>query len=349
MRIVQVVRRFGPVGGMEEYVWCLTKSLTAILSEPVQVLCESNDSEPIAGTNLEMIPPTSVGPRWYRLWRFSNYVNQWRNEQSLQDTIIHSHEFSCGAEVLTFHTTVHGAGEQFGVKCLDPSWHLNQWRERTVLHSPQLCKIVPVSALLSRQLKKYHPRCEDKLAEPIPPGVKLAHFEKSSAHQPTIGFIGREWNRKGMRQVVDIFREMLLKNKDTKLVLAGMPKAEIGEVISGLEDQVEIMGWIDNKSDFYDRIQLLIHPARLEAFGMVVTEAMTRGIPVLVSDQVGAASEVTSEFGKVMPLQAPLEDWVRATKELLSASSSVGSAYSRTWERVADEYAVLYEKISSSR
>ena len=42
-RIIQIVRRFGPVGGMEEYAWQLTCAL-AKTGHPVEVLCEVDDS-----------------------------------------------------------------------------------------------------------------------------------------------------------------------------------------------------------------------------------------------------------------------------------------------------------------
>ena len=39
MQIIHIVRRYGPVGGMERYVWETTRELTK-LGHQVQVLCE---------------------------------------------------------------------------------------------------------------------------------------------------------------------------------------------------------------------------------------------------------------------------------------------------------------------
>ena len=39
LRSVHIVRKYGPFGGMERYVWELTHALRA-LGEPVSVICE---------------------------------------------------------------------------------------------------------------------------------------------------------------------------------------------------------------------------------------------------------------------------------------------------------------------
>ena len=55
---------------------------------------------------------------------------------------------------------------------------------------------------------------------------------------------------------------------------------------------------MDDKSKFFNSIDVLVHPAKLEAFGMVITEALSFGVPVLCSSECGAA-EIISERYKV--------------------------------------------------
>ncbi len=46
---------------------------------------------------------------------------------------------------------------------------------------------------------------------------------------------------------------------------------------------------------------ILVLPTLSDGFGMVVLEAMAHGLPVIVSDQAGAAEAVTGENGLVVP------------------------------------------------
>ena len=72
--IIQVVRNWGPVGGMESYVWHLSHAL-ALLNYRITVVCEKSH-EATAASNIEVIetgllPPK---PRWILYWRFANKV-----------------------------------------------------------------------------------------------------------------------------------------------------------------------------------------------------------------------------------------------------------------------------------
>lgn len=56
-----------------------------------------------------------------------------------------------------------------------------------------------------------------------------------------------------------------------------------------LGDIVEFRGHQNDLNDFYAEIDMLVHPARNEPFGLVVVEALFAATPVLASDSVGAA------------------------------------------------------------
>lgn len=55
----------------------------------------------------------------------------------------------------------------------------------------------------------------------------------------------------------------------------------------------------------YARADALVFPTLSDGFGMVVLEAMAHGVPVVVSDQAGAAEFVTPENGRVVPAGDP--------------------------------------------
>ncbi|MBC8325652.1 MAG: glycosyltransferase family 4 protein [Verrucomicrobia subdivision 3 bacterium] len=340
MRIVQIVRRFGPVGGMETYAWQLTRALAAN-GRPVRVVCETNESDPMPGVTVDALGSTNSFPRWRHHLQFSRRVADFRQQHPQPRDLWHSHESVTCAEVGTFHSTIHGAGEaRAWHKRFDPTWHLNRWIEKRVIFSPRLKQMVAVSNLVREQLRHAHPKQAHKFASHISPGVEPIEKPAPIVTEPILGFIGREWKRKGLRRVLEILQAI----PEAKLVIAGVPPDEISGLLGGLQDRVEILGWIDDPADFYKRIRLLIHPAKLEAYGMVVPEALARSVPVLASEATGASADMGAA-GRALPHTAPAQSWADAARELL-AHPPKDFPPIRSWAEVAEEYHLLYQGLT---
>ena len=73
-----------------------------------------------------------------------------------------------------------------------------------------------------------------------------------------------------------------------KLCLAGFPTSEEVGLESYEFENVKTLGYVTDKSIFYEQIDILLHPAK-KAYGMVIAEASSLGIPVLCSNKCGAA------------------------------------------------------------
>jgi glycosyltransferase involved in cell wall biosynthesis len=86
---------------------------------------------------------------------------------------------------------------------------------------------------------------------------------------------------------------------------------------------------------------LLIHPANNEPYGMVVAEAMAAGVPVIVSDQCGVASDVSTSCGTVLALTEPPKEWALRSDQQIRMPIQI-STYSRDWQEVAGEYLDIY-------
>ena len=339
MRIIQIVRRFGPVGGLEGYAWQLTRALAA-RGLAVAVVCETDESESIKGVAVTALGEMRPKPRWLHYLRFARRVAAQRKMQGHKNDIWHSHEMVTCAEVGTFHSTAHGAGARALHKRLDPTWHINRWLERRTMAGAALRAMVPVSASVQQQLASAHPRWAGRLADPIRPGVDLSEPIVLSEQGPVMGFIGREWKRKGLPRVLAMLRAM----PDARLVIAGVPREEIARLLEGLENRVELLGWVKDPNDFYSRIRLLVHPAKLEAYGMVVAEALARRIPVLVSEATGASADMGAA-GRALPHTAPVQPWARAARELLAQLPEEFPPV-RSWAEVAEEYHLLYQRLT---
>jgi UDP-glucose:(heptosyl)LPS alpha-1,3-glucosyltransferase len=94
----------------------------------------------------------------------------------------------------------------------------------------------------------------------------------------------------------------------------------------------------------YAQMDLLLHPARAEPYGMVIAEAMTAAVPVVISDRCGIAPDVSPQAGSVLSLEAPVEEWVAACERQLGRAVPP-PPFVRGWPQVALEQAAIYREV----
>lgn len=103
---------------------------------------------------------------------------------------------------------------------------------------------------------------------------------------------------------------------------------------------------------YYAAADAFVFPTTYDAFGMVLLEAMSAGLPVFSSDQAGAAELIRhGEDGFVFPL----EDWVEATVSQLSNRAelaAVGSQAEKTaglhdWSTVVRDVEQVYRQTAA--
>jgi glycosyltransferase involved in cell wall biosynthesis len=108
-----------------------------------------------------------------------------------------------------------------------------------------------------------------------------------------------------------------------------------------------------DKEALFSAARLFVLPSLSENFGNVVTEAMIRSVPVVVSEHVGAAEIVAASGGGVVVpnVEADLTDAIgcllKSSKRLADAGSA-GAAYARdklTWQSVAGHFEQMYREV----
>lgn len=343
LKLLHVVRRYGPVGGMERYVWELTRELRG-LGHEVEVLCEVCLAERPDGIAVYELGEIAPRPRWLALLRFGARVADWLGTHPRPGWLIHSHERLGVHHATTFH------GPPFATIFDRPWWRLLSLRvwmqlylERRELESARC--IVPNSEFIRRQLAHYYPELSGKLTVPIVPGVapmQLREPRNVPESGGVAGFVGREWQRKGLPFAVEIIGGLRRTRPDLELWVVGPEAAEVRHLFAGWrEGSYRLLGW--SSQEHYAGFDVLLHPARAEPYGMVISEAMAARVPVVVSDVCGAAAQVTPQAGAVLPLSASPGAWGKAVEEQLRRSGPVPQ-FARSWREVAQEYEVVYRK-----
>ncbi|MDD3884427.1 MAG: glycosyltransferase family 4 protein [Gallionella sp.] len=343
--ILQVVRRFGPVGGMERYVWELAKELVA-LGHPVEVLCERCYVEPPLGVNVISLGEIAPRPRWLSYLRFGHRVAQWLERHPHPGWLIHSHERLGVHDVTTFH------GPPFASVRERPWWkkislriRMQLFLERRELRVARA--IIPNSEFIRRQLADYYPEYASKLTLPVVPGVLPGIVRELRSVVPdggVVGFVGREWKRKGLAKAVAIVAVLRRQRPALEFWVAGPSPEEIQHLFTHWDGGYRLLGWrTDN--DYLRDFDVLLHPASAEPYGMVISEAMAARVPVVVSDVCGAAAQVGTGAGAVLGLSEPNDAWVTALDAQLSLRVPV-PRFTRGWDEVARECERVYLSIT---
>jgi len=152
------------------------------------------------------------------------------------------------------------------------------------------------------------------------------HIASTRSLRPTftIGFLSNLSVQKGIQDVLRTFEVLKSCNEDNiRLLLAGpCMNAEIRRMVDNAESrwpgQVEFRGpvYAQEKSQFFSEIDVLLLPTRTESWGIVLTEAMATGCPVIANDR-GCVSYIIRDGCGL--LVAPEEDFVSLATELIES------------------------------
>ena len=347
--LLHIVRCYGPVGGMERYVWELTGEL-ADMGHKVEVLCERLHADvPPQGVRCIEFGELAPKPRWLSHLRFSHLVSRWVAANPDPSRIIHSHERTSVHHVTTFH------GPPFAL-VLDRSWLrrislrvlANLWLEKREVCGAQVKSVVPNSSAIAAMLQHYYPCIGERLYDPIAPGVNPGPARPERLVPKDggiIGFVGKEWRRKGLDIAVSAIEALRKLRPEVELWVAGPLPKDIQHLFAGWHDGYRLLGEVDSR-EVYPELDLLLHPARAEPYGMVITEAMAANVPVLASDQCGAASEIGQSHGDILRIDEPSSAWADAAHALLTRNNPP-PGFERPWSQVARDYAELYVSTAS--
>jgi len=349
--ILQICRRFGPIGGMERYVWELCRELAA-MGHQIHVLCEINlCTEPLTNIIIHELGQVHPKPRWLAHIRFSNHVHQWLEKHRMPEMLIHSHERTADHHITTFHGPPFAKVHDLPIwKRLSLRSYMNLWLEKRELSIDSVQMIVPNSTQISQTLAHYYPNIQSKLTQAITPGV--SNLDKRpkraiSSNGGVIGFIGKEWKRKGLKKAISIVSQLAKLRPDVQLLVAGPQSNSIQPFFKDVNFSYSLLGETDVNT-FYPQLDVLLHPALNEPYGMVISEALTTNVPVVISDVCGACDDVSTSNGSLLSLQSSDTEWASQLDFWLVRDIHYHSHYQRNWHDVAMGYEQLYRAIKTA-
>lgn len=119
------------------------------------------------------------------------------------------------------------------------------------------------------------------------------NVRKKESSKLCVAFFARLDDQKAPLNYIKIVNKLIhdYNMKNIRFLLAGtgelMPQCK--ELIDeySLSNSIEVTGWINDKSEFFNQVDLLIQPSRWEAFGLNIIEAAHFAIPAITSTVEG--------------------------------------------------------------
>jgi UDP-glucose:(heptosyl)LPS alpha-1,3-glucosyltransferase len=170
----------------------------------------------------------------------------------------------------------------------------------------------------------------------LPPGIERRAFT-SDQHQETrmqlrhgsgwdydnlLLLVGSGFRVKGLDRAIRSLAALPMETRErTRLIVIGQNRPTEFELLArqlGVDDRVHFLGGRDDVFDWLLTADLLIHPARSEAAGMILLEALSAGLPVLATDVCGYSFHIErAQAGRVLKSPFSQEQCDTAVREML--------------------------------
>lgn len=139
------------------------------------------------------------------------------------------------------------------------------------------------------------------------------------------GFVGRLMPEKNIDFLGDIFFEIQKRNMDAKFLIIGdgILKTELKKKLRklNLENNVILLGKVDNVSKYYSAIDCLIMPSIKEGFPLVAVEGQVSGIPMLLSKNITKEVAITN-LVHFESLEESSEKWAKKALKIVSMDNN---------------------------
>ena len=129
----------------------------------------------------------------------------------------------------------------------------------------------------------------------IPNCLDVGNLTKISTRRKNnpivLGVLSRFEERKGVHNFLKSCAALKANKVNYRAIIAGdgIDKESLQKLRDdlGLNGYVEFIGWVENKKDFYKKIDIFCLPSIQEAFGIVLLEAMHFNLPIVATKTSG--------------------------------------------------------------
>lgn len=295
MKIAILIRKFKrSAGGAERY--CVELSEMLAKNHEIHVFTQEYDDD-FNSINFHKIPKYFEKPRFINQLLFSSLT---KKATSGEFDIVHSHELVSHANIYTMHVPcfrsiwidIYGLKKFFRIlnTIISPRKILYLWLENQQMKQNPKKHIISVSNHLSRNIAKCYPKVKNiSIANP---GLSQSfNHQKINTLRKELSIpkksflmllVANNFKKKGLYTIIKAME--ILDNDNIHLVVAGNGKISNNNFIRTISKNIHFLGPVEDMNSLYSEVDLLVHPTTADTFGMAPLEAMSIGVPVIISN-----------------------------------------------------------------
>lgn len=374
MKIAVVIPKYGLVGGAEGFAYELTERLAEREGLEIHLFANQWRSRNTSITfhKLPIIP----FPRFLRPISFAYFSH--KGIRSNDYDLIHSHERIFRMDLFTMHGIPHKTWvKEARQKPLGLFDRATAWVEKNGIAGSRSPMILAVSTLVRDELLKFYDIPESRVRV-IHPGVSSDRFttmdQERCRHEirqrhglspsdVVILFVGMNFEIKRLELVLRGMADLVKKqDKDSNLKLLVVGKGEERRYLRmardlGIFNRVIFAGVTPKVEDYYLASDIFAMPSRFDTFGLAVLEAMMAGLPVIITQRVGARDLVNSGVQGFVLSEDPSPGDVAEKLAVLMDKENrrrMGEnarelALQHTWNRTVDQVEEIYQFLAKGR
>lgn len=346
MRLLHVIPSFNPVGGGPvEGIRQISRALQDIGHEIEIATLDDPDSQWLQDSDMTIhaLGPVITHSRWVHYY-FAPKLGPWlrKNAERYDAVLIHGiwqhHSFGTWRALrkmdIPYYVFTHGMLDPwfkhaYPLKHMMKSlyWFLAEYR---VLRDAKFVLFTcEEERILARQSFGLY-RCNEKVVgfgtSPLtgdPRQQREAFLQRFPGLRGKRNFLfmSRIHPKKGCDLLIQAFAEVAWHDASLHLVIAGPDQVHWQKTLMkesqnlGISDRITWTGMLsgDEKWGAYRSAEVFVLPSHQENFGIVVTEAMLCGVPVLISNKVNIWREIQADGAGLVA-----EDTLQGTTDLLN-------------------------------
>jgi len=371
-KIAVVIPKYGLVGGGEKFARELTERIALNDHYDVHVFANKWESRSDRVT-FHTIPIISF-PKFLTTVSFAWFAN--RAIAKMDFDLVHTHDRIFRADIFTMHGVPHRFWVRKVRKKVSSLFDCATIRvEKSLIKHGNCRAFLPVSTITkNRFLQEFD--VDPAKVHVIHPGVDIERFSALDRNlcrgeirkrfdidenDIVFLFVSMNFELKGLKNLMTAMAMAKSEHPShrIKLLIVGKGNSKKYRRLAkrlGIRNDVMFTGiWKDNIEHIYMASDILAIPSGFDTFGMVVLEAMSASLPVIVSDNVGAKDLVRDGInGFVVDNQnvdlicSSIVSMLNEEKRADMAKAAYRTAINNTWDVTTDKVLKIYDEMTGN-
>ena len=376
MRVALIRQRYNPFGGAERII---ERAIEALEREGTEITLITRAWESGGNRRALVVNPPYIG----RLWREISFAKGARAVLAkISFDLVQSHERIPGCDVYRAGDGVHRQWldnrlerapffERVGIR-INPYHRYVCAAERTMFEHPGLRAVICNSNMVALEIGARFSIRPEKL-HVIYNGVDLEHFHPARRHSlreaarkqfgcrsgdTVFSFVGSGFARKGLEATISALAAT--GREDFRLIVAGKDREtarfQTQARRAGIAGRVTFLGGIEDVRPVYAASDCFILPTRYDPFPNAALEALSMGVPIIVSNRCGAAELIEAGVNGWVIESDNVPSLAKTITEAshLSMNGVLGKGARQTaegfgLEKMADRMTDLYKRLMRTR